>query len=99
MISVRKFSVVEYFKRDYKFSWTENWGIYRIFSNLIRTSFCRFLKRKKKLVRGSNPHLSFNRPLRAAPSEVGGMESHPGEHYRQIFQEVLHKPCFGRIRR
>jgi len=31
--------------------------------NLIRTSFCRFLKRKKKLVRGSNPHLSFNRPL------------------------------------
>ena len=44
--------------------------IYRIFSNLIRTSFCRFIKRKKKLVRGSNPHLSFNRPLRAAPSEV-----------------------------
>ena len=38
--------------------------------NLIRTSFCRFLKRKKKLVRGSSPHLSFNRPLRAAPSEV-----------------------------
>ena len=31
--------------------------------NLIRTSFCRFLKRKKKLVRGFNPHLSFNRPL------------------------------------
>jgi len=31
--------------------------------NLIRTSFCRFLKRKKTLVRGSNPHLSFNRPL------------------------------------
>ena len=25
---------------------------------------------KKKLVRGPNPHLSFNRPLRAAPSEV-----------------------------
>jgi hypothetical protein len=41
-----------------------------IFSNLIRTSFCRFLKRKKKLVRVSNPHLSFNRPLRATPSEV-----------------------------
>jgi hypothetical protein len=37
--------------------------------NLIRTSFCRFIKRKK-LVRGSNPHLSFNRPFRAAPSEV-----------------------------
>jgi len=30
---------------------------YRIFSNLIRTSFCRFLKRKKKLVRVSNPQL------------------------------------------
>jgi len=30
---------------------------YRVFSNLIRTSFCRFLKWKKKLVRGSNPHL------------------------------------------
>ena len=41
-----------------------------MFSNLIHTSFCRFLERKKKLVRGSNPHLSFNRPLRAAPSEV-----------------------------
>jgi len=27
------------------------------------------------------------------------MESHPGEHYRQIFQEVFHKQCFGRIRR
>jgi hypothetical protein len=25
------------------------------------------------------------------------MESHPGEHYRRIFQEVLHKQCFGRI--
>ena len=36
--------------------------------NLIRTSFCRFLKRK--IVRGSNLHLSFNSPLRAAPSEV-----------------------------
>jgi hypothetical protein len=39
---------------------------------------------------------------RAAPSEVvvgfGYMESHPGEHYRQIFQE-LRKQCFGRIRR
>jgi len=34
-----------------------------IFSSLIRTIFFRFLKRKKKLARGSNPHLSFNRPL------------------------------------
>jgi len=31
--------------------------------NLIRASFCRFLKRKIKLVLGSNPHLSFNRLL------------------------------------
>jgi hypothetical protein len=23
------------------------------------------------------------------------MESHPGEHYLQIFQEELHKQCFG----
>jgi len=30
---------------------------------IIRTSFCRFLKRKKQLVRGSNPQLSFNRSL------------------------------------
>ena len=26
------------------------------------------------------------------------MESHPGEHNRHIFQEVLDKQCFGRIR-
>jgi hypothetical protein len=26
------------------------------------------------------------------------MESHPGKHYRQIFQEVLHNQCFGWIR-
>ena len=31
--------------------------------------FADFLN-EKKLVRGSIPHLSFNRPLRAAPSEV-----------------------------
>jgi len=31
--------------------------------NLIHTSFCRFLKRKIKLVRSSDAHLSFNRPL------------------------------------
>jgi hypothetical protein len=30
---------------------------------------------------------------------VGCMESHPGEHYHQIFQEVLHKQCFGQIQR
>jgi uncharacterized membrane protein len=45
------------------FSLKNLWYIYRIFSNLIRTSFCRLLKWKKKLVRSSNPHLSFNRPL------------------------------------
>jgi len=43
---------------------------YRTFSNVIPTSFCRFLKRKKKkLVRGSNPHLSFNRPLRTRQTD------------------------------
>ena len=37
---------------------------YRLFSNLIRTSFADFLNEKnKKLVRGSNPHLSFSCPL------------------------------------
>ena len=36
--------------------------MYRTFSNLIRISFCRFLKRQN-LVRGSHPHLSFNRPF------------------------------------
>jgi len=30
---------------------------YRIFSNIIRTSFADFLNEKKELVRGSNPHL------------------------------------------
>ena len=29
---------------------------------------------------------------------VGCIESHPGEHYRQVFQEVLYKQCLGRIR-
>jgi hypothetical protein len=38
----------------------------RIESALV---FADFLN-KKKLVCGSNPHHSFNRPLRAAPSEV-----------------------------
>jgi len=44
--------------------------MHRIFSNLIRTRissaivFADFLNEKKKiLVRGSNPQLSFNRPL------------------------------------
>ena len=36
---------------------------YCTFSNLIHTSFWQFLKRKKKLVHGSNLHLSFNRSL------------------------------------
>ena len=69
--------------------------------NLIRTSFCQFIKRKtkkEKLVRGSNPHLSFNR-LQSRAVAVGCTESHPGQHYRQIFQEVSHKQCFGRIGR
>ena len=32
--------------------------------------FADFLNEKKKLVRSSNPHLSSNHPLHAAPSEV-----------------------------
>ena len=41
---------------------------------------------------------------RAAPSAVAwwvsaAWKSHPREHYHQIFQEVLHKQCFGRIRK
>jgi len=30
---------------------------------------------------------------------VGCRESHPEKHYCQIFQEVLHMQCSGRIRR
>ena len=74
---------------------------YRVFSNLIRTSFCRFLKRKKKLVRGSNPHLSFNSPLRAAPSEVARWLS---AAWKTIPESIIVRSCknkqwFGRIRR
>jgi len=36
--------------------------------NLNRTSFCRYLN-EKNLVRGSNPHLSFNRPLFARQTD------------------------------
>ena len=36
----------------------------------FRTSFSRFLKRKKKLVRGFNPHLSFNRPLHTRQTDL-----------------------------
>ena len=92
--------------------WRLNATIYHIFSNLIRTGFCRFLKRKKKLVRGSNPHLSFNRAtcegaarkglahssFRSRAVGVGCMEGHSGEHYRRIFQKVLRKQCCGHIR-
>ena len=45
--------------------------------NLIRTSFRRFLKRKRKLVHGSNPHLSFNRPL--PTSKTDSVMSDDGE--------------------
>ena len=76
---------------------------YGIFSNLIRTSFCRSLKRKKVSSRFQSatflqPPLARN-SFRSRAVGVGCTESHPGEHYRQIFQEVLHKQCFGRIRR
>jgi len=49
--------------------------IYRIFSNPIRTwiqsalVFVDFLNEKTKLVRGSNPHISFNRPLPTRQSD------------------------------
>jgi hypothetical protein len=39
------------------------------------------------------------RPLGSRAVGFGCMESRLGEHYRQIFQEMLHKQCFGRIRR
>ena len=65
--------------------------------NLIRNSFCLLLKRKKKkLIRDSNPHLSFNRPL--PTRQTDGIILDVG-WYRQIFQEVLHKQCFERIQR
>jgi hypothetical protein len=115
---------------------------YRILSILIRTSFCRFLKEKKKFVRGSNPHLSFNRPLptrqtdciilavtnaltvirltrrvwsghlrncqrykrTAADKRCGYLnasyihvEAQNYSHTRYL--HMLHKQCFGRIRR
>jgi len=44
--------------------------IYRIFWNLICTSFADFLNKKMLVRSSSDPHLSFSRPLCAAPSEV-----------------------------
>jgi hypothetical protein len=41
---------------------------------------------KNKLVRGSNPHLSFNRPLRAAPSEVARWVS---DAWRAIPESII----------
>jgi len=67
----------------------KNYIMYRIFSNLIRTSFYRFLKRGgKKTVRGSNPHLSFNRLQKLAVG-VGYMESQPR---RFVFGKFVRKP-------
>jgi len=55
------------------------------------------------LVRGSNPHLSFNHPLHAAPSEVArwvsaAWKAIPESIIVRSFKK-LHKQCFGRIRR
>jgi len=45
-------------QRFYGLQHIQNVSNYRIFSNLIRTSVCWFLKqKKKKLVHNSNPHL------------------------------------------
>ena len=67
---------------------------YRIFSNLIRTCFCRFLKRKKRLVRRSNPHLSFNRPLRPASSEVARWVSTAWKDIPESIIVRSFKKCF-----
>ena len=39
----------------------------------------------------------MRRSFRSRAVGVGCKESHPGEHYRQIVREVLHKQCFGWI--
>jgi len=52
--------------------------------NLIGTSFCRFLKQKKKLVRGSNPHLSFNRHWKSR----GGCRLHGKPSQRALLSDL-----------
>jgi hypothetical protein len=60
--------VVYILRYKYKYQYKYKVHIYRIFPNLIRTRiqsalvFADFLNEKKS-VRGSNPHLSFHRPL------------------------------------
>ena len=82
---------------------------YRIFSNLIRTSFCRFLKRKKKFAVLICPFPSTAPCAQLLQKSRVGCRLHgkpsrralssDREHYRQIFQEVLHNQCVGWIRR
>ena len=56
--------------------------------NLIRTSTRRFLKRKKKLVRGSNLHLSFNRPL--PTRQTDSVMSDGGESDKQYIINIIY---------
>jgi hypothetical protein len=48
---------------------------------------------KKKLVRGYNPHLSFNRPLGAAPSQVARWVSAAWEAIAESIIVISFKKC------
>ena len=64
-------------------------GKYPIFSNLIRTSFCRFLKRKKKLVRGSNPHFPSTAPCaQLVQKSRGGCRLHGKPSRRELSSDL-----------
>jgi len=65
---------------------------YRIFSNLIRTSFCRFLKLKKS---------QFAVLIRTFPSTAPCLQGRLNNTgcYQCFNRYPLHKQCFGRIRR
>jgi len=63
------------------------------------------LRQQYDLDCGSCPRVNRNwknqtrTSFRSRAVGVGCTESHPGKHYHQIFQEVLHKQCFGCIQR
>ena len=52
------------------------------------------IKIEKKLVRGSNPHLSFNRPLRVAPSEVARWVSAAWKAIPESIIVISFKKCW-----